>query len=440
LPGDGPAAAAAALTPLPPAVALAALRAYARQNGEAALPLLEGLLLDAAAAPLAAAALEALGEVPAPRAAALAARWAGEGTDGAPDESGAPGATGTRETRKAARRALHRLTQAGVQPEHRPRPAPAPQRERPERVRRALMSAADAEGTRLLYLLIDPPLGGAQMARVIASETGGLLRFEILDSTGRQFERYLTTSRPDRELALAEIPPAYARWLIGQAVAAAQAAGRPLPPAYLSFRDSLPSPDVEPVPPIEDEPIYLEVRYRPDLVEQSVELLELPEFRMWLPDQAAVAPLAEEWRNVDSGPLSLPPMVVGQRREAILDRIIDLITGPGGVPGARRRLEDNALVLLRRGETQAARRAIAAASRLDPDDPAAAHSQPLFRAIAETAIEALLGPEATAPPQPAAGEEAAPPPAAPAAPAAPDTPVEDEPGMRRRPSGLILPR
>ena len=277
---------------------------------------------------------------PRARAAALAARWAGEDADGVagepavPGEPGAAGAPGTRETRKAARRALHRLTQAGVQPDHRPRPAPAPERERPERVRRALMSAADSEGTRLLYLLIDPPLGGAQMARVIASETGGLLRFEILDSTGRQFERYLTTSRPDRELALAEIPPAYARWLIGQAVAAARAAGRPLPPAYLSFRDSLPAPDAEPVPPIEDEPIYLEVRYRPDLVEQSVELLELPEFRMWLPDQAAVAPLAEEWRTVDSGPLSLPPMVVGQRREAILDRIVDLITGPGGMPGA----------------------------------------------------------------------------------------------------------
>jgi hypothetical protein len=397
------------------------------------MPVLEALLQEDGPPLLAAAALEALGEVPAPRAAEVAARWAGEGGAAAAGD----GPPGDKETRKAARRALHRLSQAGVRPQQRPRPAPAPERERPERVRRALMSASDAEGTRLLYLLIDPPLGSAQMARIIASETGGLLRFEILDTTGRQFERYVTTSRPDRELALAEIPAPYARWLVGQAVAAARAAGRPLPPAYLSFRDSLVPPDAEPVPPIEDEPIYLEVRYRPDLVEQSVELLELPEFRMWLPDQAAVAPLAEEWRTVDSGPLSLPPMVVAQRREAILDRIVDLITGPGGAPAARRRLEDNALVLLRRGETQAARRAIAAASRLDPDDPAAARAQPLFRAIAAAAIEAILGPEATAPPRPAPGGE----PDAPAAePEERDTPLEDEPGLRRRPSGLILPR
>ena len=42
------------------------------------------------------------------------------------------------------------------------------------------MSAADSEGTRLLYLLIDPPLGSAQLARVIASDSLGILRFEIL--------------------------------------------------------------------------------------------------------------------------------------------------------------------------------------------------------------------------------------------------------------------
>jgi hypothetical protein len=97
------------------------------------------------------------------------------------------------------------------------------------------------------------------------------------------------------------------------------------------------------------------------------------------------------------------------------------------VPGARRRLEDNALVLLRRGETLAARRALAAASRLDPDDPGAARGHPLFRAIAQRAIEAIVGPEGMAPPK---------------APAAPDQPAppEDDTGLRRRPSGLILPR
>jgi hypothetical protein len=265
------------------------------------------------------------------------------------------------------------------------------------------------------------------MARVIASETEGLLRFETRESTGRQFERFVTTERPDRELALAEIPPAYARWLIGEAASASHARARALPQNYLSYREALAPPDEVPVPPVEDEPVYLEVRYRPDLVEQSVELLDVPEFAMWLPSREAVAPLAEEWRGLERGLLSLPPTVLAQRREAVLDRVVDLVTGPGGVPAARRRVEDNALVLLRRGETLAARRALAAASRLDPDDAGAARGHPLFRAIARRAIEAVVGPQATA---------------SPAEQAAPDEPPapEDDTGLRRRPSGLILPR
>ncbi|HEX2325570.1 MAG TPA: hypothetical protein VHQ00_09230, partial [Chloroflexota bacterium] len=111
---------------------------------------------------------------------------------------------------------------------------------------------------------------------------------------------------------------------------------------------------------------------------------------------------------------------------------VDLVTGPGGVPGARRRLEDNALVLLRRGESTAARRAMAAAARLDPDDPGAAYSHPLFQAIAERAIESILGPEGmrqTRRQVPGVSD-----------PGEQETPPEpDEPGLRRRPSGLILP-
>jgi hypothetical protein len=414
----------------PAGVAGAALRRYARQEGAGALPLLRGLLDEPAAAPaVVLAALEALGDVPTAESAGLAARWAGEG----PDAPGAePGGAADKANRKAARRALFRLSQAGVRPDTRPAPPPPVERERPERVRRALMSAADSEGTRLLYLLIDPPLGSAQLARVIASDSLGILRFESFESSGRQFERYVASERPDRELALAEIPAPYARWLVGEAEAASRTGGRALPSSYLSFRADLAPPDTVPIPPIEDEPIALEVRHRPDLVEQSVELLDLPEFQMWLPSQEAVTPLAEEWRDVEQGPLTLPPAVLAQRRDAIRDRVVDLVTGPGGVPGARRRLEDNALVLLRRGESTAARRAMAAAARLDPDDPGAAHTHPLFQAIAERAIESILGPEGMrqtrreVPGVSDPGEQEAP-------------PEPDEPGLRRRPSGLILP-
>ena len=295
--------------------------------------------------------------------------------------------------RKAARRALFRLSQAGVRPDSRPAPPPPAERERPERVRRALMSAADSEGTRLLYLLIDPPLGSAQLARVIASDSLGILRFETFESSGRQFERYVASERPDRELALAEIPAPYARWLIGEAEAASRSGGRALPSSYLSFRADLAPPDTVPIPPIEDEPIALEVRHRPDLVEQSVELLDLPEFQMWLPLAGSGHPPGRGVAGRGAGPPDPAPHGAGPAPGRH--------PRPGGGPGDRARRRP-------RGPPAPGGQRPGAAppggehGRAAGDGgghparsgrPGAAHAHPLFQAIAERAIESVLGPE-----------------------------------------------
>ncbi len=419
-------------------VALAALRRHARDTGDAAGELLEGLLKRPAESGLWPAALEALGEVKTQRAADMVVTWAVDlGDAGMPDVEDGLGGPATRAAHKAARRALWRLAQAGIQPTPRDSRILADERPAPERVRRALMSAADAEGTRLWYLLLHPALGTAQMARVIASEGRGLLRFETRESSGRQFERYVTLERTDKEFSLAEVPGAYARWCIGQAAAVSRASGRALPADFLSFRADLEPPQADPEAPIQLEPLALELRYRPEPVEESVELLDLPEFALWMPQEEDLAPIVEEWRSTERGPLTLPPGVLAQRRAGIVDRVVDLIVGPGGVAGARRRLEDNALVMLRRGETRAARRALGAAMHLRPDDPAGARHHPFLRALAERA-SAVFAP----PPAPEAGSRIEPPlgPGGASASATATPPDEVDPTMQRRPSGLILPR
>ncbi|MGH2367806.1 MAG: hypothetical protein ACRDI2_06370, partial [Chloroflexota bacterium] len=147
-----------------------------------------------------------------------------------------------------------------------------------------------------------------------------------------------------------------------------------------------------------ESPVYSElddgtiasIRYRPDLVEESGELLERPEFAFWRPPPDRVAPLAAEWESAERGPLALPPSIVAQRQSAVFDRVVDVVLGPGGVGGFRRRLEDNALVLHRAGATTEARRALAAAARLDPDDPATARTHPFVRALTQQALDLAL--------------------------------------------------
>jgi hypothetical protein len=127
-----------------------------------------------------------------------------------------------------------------------------------------------------------------------------------------------------------------------------------------------------------------------------------------------------------------------------VEQVIDYLLSAGGVGGLRRRLEDNALVLLRRGERRSARLAMAAAARLDPDDVSTAYRSPLLQALAERALEAAgAARPASTPPagpvMPATPARSTPARSTPAPPAPAADVVDETTGLRRRPSGLILP-
>ncbi|HEX2036548.1 MAG TPA: hypothetical protein VHS99_20380 [Chloroflexota bacterium] len=415
---------------LPRDAAQAVLRQHARQFPDASLTLIADLLERGASPMIQELAVEALAEVGTQGAADLAADWA----DASPE-------TATREIRKAARRALLRLAQRGLRPAAPEAPAAPAVQEPREWVRRAFSSAVDWEGTRLLYLLVDLPMAGAHMIRALVSASQGMLDFEAVESSGRHFERYVTQERPSRdELTLVEIPPAYARWLIGEAVVAARAKQQPIPPPFHAFRQVLAPPAEMPPAPVQEAVEESEVRFRPDLVERSVALVERPELATWLPGNEPMAPLVAEWQAIDRGPLTLPPSASAQRRSTILNRVIDLLMGPGGVAGLQRRLQDNALVMLQAGARQEARQLLAAAARLDPQQEASAYGHPLLRALAQRALDAALRGAGARP-----GAEAGVTGAAPARwdDQGPQPALDLDRGetpFERRPSGLILPR
>ena len=424
----------------------ALLRRYARSAGDGAFRLIESLAAMGTHPTAQLAAVEALGDVPLQGAADLADRWT---ADSAP-----------KALRKAARRALLRLAQRGIRPAAQSAPADAAApAARPEHVRRAAMSAVNGEGTRLLYLLIDVPVGPAQLGMAVVSQAHGLTRFETSGSSARQFERAVQEDERRYGFALVDIPAAYARLLLAEAVDVTRAAGRGLPQRYHSFRELLAPAETETDgaagaearSPVYDLPEIDAVRYHPEPPEASIALLDRSEFADWAPEQDQVRPLAAEWEAAEGGTLMLPPAAVAQRREATMDRLIELVLGPGGASGFRRRLEDNAYVLIKRGaaagtsgaaDSRDGRRALAAALALEPADLAVARLHPLVRSLAARALDqaraaleeeatranpyGLITPRAGASPAGAApepGDEAA-------GPAQPSV----------RPSGLILPR
>jgi hypothetical protein len=252
------------------------------------------------------------------------------------------------------------------------------------------MSQVTGEGTRLLYLLVDVPMSGAHMAWAVVSQGHGLTRFETTESSARRFERFMEEEARRAGLTLAEIPAIYARQLLAEAVAASRAAGHGLPQHYHTFRDLLPPPPEDEPPP--ESPVYGEpdadaVRYRPEPLETTLSLLDRDEFAGWQPTLDQVLPLAKEWNEAEGGTLALPPAIIAQRREATMDKLVSLVLGPGGAAGFRRRLEDNAYVLLRGGHAREGRRALTAALALDPPDLSTARAHPLVRSLAARALD-----------------------------------------------------
>jgi hypothetical protein len=125
--GEAPAANAAALASVPTDALEGALRGFTATHGAAALPVLVAL---------------------------------GEGAHAG--------------VRRAAKRALYRLSQRGIVPARQAAPRPVVER-RDERPIRAWMSAIDGSGSRAMWILFEGAFGGLELCSLIVNDVAGIL-------------------------------------------------------------------------------------------------------------------------------------------------------------------------------------------------------------------------------------------------------------------------
>lgn len=368
----------AEITSWPPGVAEQGLRVLARTHPEAALNLLRGLAARPPRPELAAPAVEALGGIRSVPAAEVLQELA----------ETLPG----RELRKQARRALHRLSQAGIRP---PERAPTPQPVAPAQrtgIYRAYTTLPDGTGSREVVLGLQLPMQGRYLAVAHLNEAAGLQDFAATRMTQRRFERYVAELAEQDGLLLTQIPAEWAQRLLADAVAANRRSGHPIPLQFSTFRDAIGQarPDVQ--PPIYNVLSETEVRLRPDLLERSPSLLELPEFAGWLLDPDDIRPQAEEWRRAREGPIALPPSAVEERQRRALDAVIDAHLSGEAADRLRRRLEEVGWAFYQHGRQAEARVAVAAAATLRPDGGIPPRQHPFIRAIAASSLQFAAAP------------------------------------------------
>lgn len=299
-----------------------------------------------------------------------------------------PGVT-DRAVRKELRRTLYRLRQRGVAvPE--PAPPPVAPPSLPADDVEGFVSAFDARGDRVVWIVRAQPTGGALLVAATLNEPAGLRDVHAGEASRKQIRAIR-----QRMEAEAGIRMVAADWRILDALlveAHERAGGGAAERDWLRLRPRLTTdPARPPAEPVSRRAAAPTTEEAPALVAGSAALLTEPELRGWHPTPEAAGPFVEEIRSVRESPIVLSRMAQEERVREVLRRAATTLFPPAALA---RRLEGTAYVLAETGRSAAARQALAVAAAIRTR-PAEALDVPLVAMLVERAVGTLLA-ESTA--------------------------------------------
>ena len=281
-----------------------------------------------------------------------------------------------RVVRRAARLAIYRLSQRGVEPPPRPAPRPVVER-RSERATRAWLSGVDGSGSRAVWVLFEAAWGGLALCSLIVNDEVGVVDVAGGEISKKRLETELAALRASQKLPWVEVEPARALAVVGEALAVHRSRATP-PPAAFGRWERLFAPR---------EPPPLPVRPAdPALVERAPALLELPELAGWFLDPEAVQADALALLQLRESKLVVSEQIKAEREEAIVAGVVERELGPDARLRWARRLEAMVFIFHATDRPEQAALAEAAAAAL-ADETREARHQPFARALAQRAVE-----------------------------------------------------
>ncbi|MBI3825102.1 MAG: hypothetical protein HY294_03810 [Candidatus Rokubacteria bacterium] len=287
-------------------------------------------------------------------------------------------ASAPRPVRRAARRALYRLSQRGIAAAPPPAARPVVARQ-PERALRAWISGIDGSGARACWILFEGPWGGWRLCSLILNDVTGIADVAGGDITKKRLDRELATLRASQKLPWVAIEPARAVALVAEALALHARLGTTPPAGFERWRQLFEGADpAAAAPPA--------ASADPALAERGGELLERPELAGWFLDPERVQPDAVDLLQARESRLVVSDQVKAEREETIVGRVVERELGDEARRLWARRLLEMALLLEadQAGEPAAGARA-AATALADPGREARA--QPFARGLARRALE-----------------------------------------------------
>jgi hypothetical protein len=353
---------------LPPQASCEMVQQVGRELGGQALVLLT-LVAKSGNTSLALAAVEAMGSITSHQSALSLREIAGTISD--------------KKIKKEAKRSLYRLKMAGVEVEEpTEEETPSLERELMPRPRQALISHIDRAGGRLIWMVMERPLGALSLVALRITDTEGIKECIDVNLGKKRLKQELERTRKMEDLTVVEVPVSYGQLLVREAYHNNLKRGVEPPLEYRKWQKAMEEGEISDTSPaIYQELREEEVRLNPALLKESSDLLSLPEFSRWFFDLDSVATYALELLEARQSRIILSDWARQEREARIIGKAVEGLFSDN-YPGLfKRRLEEMAYILWKTDRRQEAKKALAAALVLGEGSDRSLGEHPLISAM-----------------------------------------------------------
>lgn len=290
--------------------------------------------------------------------------------------------------RREIRRALFKLRQRGIEaPQAEPHPPETLAPTAAEAGLSALLSPADADGARVVWIMKSRPGAGLKRLWGLVSERDGLFGVTLTPLTRKEFRQERAELERRAGVPMVEADWRVADFILCDAYRRTPDSHRGEVGHFFALRTELiaQSPPSDLQHPVYDE-FAAEIAKEP-----SAELMNEPEIAAWKIAPAAVKSYADEVANLRNSVIVLNRMQQEERVLAVVERAIAELLGGEIGTRLRRHLEDTAYYFARTGRRAQAAWAAAAAARLR--DGADLKRVAFFQAFMRAQLGAILAEE-----------------------------------------------
>jgi hypothetical protein len=299
-------------------------------------------------------------------------------------------ATSSKAVAKSIRRSIFRLKSRGLSVEEISNRSPAVYHPPPPAISEGFLSPIDSAGHRIVLLARPQVPQGVVAFSTVISDREGIVDFSGFETSRKNFHEYLEVFQEQYSGEIVEADPEYCFGMIVETAEISQKKGTAPSAEFSKWRPLMGSSPPLPLRPL----IYRylegeEIKSRPELLDRSASLFQVSPFETWVLEKEESQKYSALLKEASASRLVLTPyQKEGRLMEIYQQAAHDLFDGPRRLL-YRRRLEEMAYVLWKKGKENEAQVTLAAAAGMEKESGILA-PHPFLLELVKRSLASLL--------------------------------------------------